>query len=186
MKIFKSIKWRLQIWYGLILVVVLAGFGFTAYQLEWGRQMRRIDDELQRRSNVLGVTLHPPPRGSEPRRLPFDRSLHEAPPADEPPGPPQRLPLEFRLPPQAAGLFDTNDLNGFYFAVRDREGKEIARSGNWPNHTIIREIRSGMIVNAAPRIGQPPAPFNRKNFRELFEFLPSGEKITVVFPSSPK
>ena len=36
MKIFKSIKWRLQIWYGLILVVVLAGFGFTAYQLERG------------------------------------------------------------------------------------------------------------------------------------------------------
>ena len=34
MKIFKSIKWRLQIWYGLILVAVLAGFGFTAYQLE--------------------------------------------------------------------------------------------------------------------------------------------------------
>ena len=38
MKIFKSIKWRLQIWYGLILVVVLAGFGVTAYQLERDRQ----------------------------------------------------------------------------------------------------------------------------------------------------
>ena len=49
MKIFKSIKWRLQIWYGLILVVVLAGFGFTAYQLERGRQLGRIDDELHRR-----------------------------------------------------------------------------------------------------------------------------------------
>ena len=36
----KSIKWRLQIWYGLILVVVLAGFGFTAYQLERGRHVR--------------------------------------------------------------------------------------------------------------------------------------------------
>ena len=40
MKIFKSIKWRLQIWYGLILVVVLAGFGFTAYQLERGPAVR--------------------------------------------------------------------------------------------------------------------------------------------------
>ena len=38
MKIFKSIKWRLQIWYGLILVVVLAGFGFTADLLEQFRQ----------------------------------------------------------------------------------------------------------------------------------------------------
>ncbi len=53
MKIFKSIKWRLQLWYGLILLAVLAGFGFTAGQLEWGRQMRRIDDELHRRVGVL-------------------------------------------------------------------------------------------------------------------------------------
>ena len=58
MKIFKSIKWRLQIWYGLILVVVLAGFGFTAYQLERGRMFGRIDDELHRRFNVLAQALH--------------------------------------------------------------------------------------------------------------------------------
>ena len=58
MRIFKSIKWRLQIWYGLILVLVLAGFGFTAYQLEYGRQMRRVDGELQRRFKTLADMLH--------------------------------------------------------------------------------------------------------------------------------
>ena len=63
MMIFKSIKWRLQIWYGLILVVVLAGFGFTAYQLERGRTLGRIDDELHRRFNVLAQALHRPPGG---------------------------------------------------------------------------------------------------------------------------
>ena len=74
MKIFKSIKWRLQIWYGLILVVVLAGFGFTAYQLERGRQFGRIDDELHRRFGVLANALHrPPPRGPDRRATPFDR-----------------------------------------------------------------------------------------------------------------
>ena len=31
--IFKSIRWRLQIWYGLILFAVLAGFGATAFHL---------------------------------------------------------------------------------------------------------------------------------------------------------
>ena len=66
MKIFKSIKWRLQLWYGLILVVVLAGFGGTAYQLERNRQFRRIDDELHHRIGVLGNALHrPPPRGPD-------------------------------------------------------------------------------------------------------------------------
>ena len=33
--IFNSIRWRLQAWHGLILVAVLAGFGFTAYQVAW-------------------------------------------------------------------------------------------------------------------------------------------------------
>ncbi|HUC85699.1 MAG TPA: hypothetical protein VL970_10950, partial [Candidatus Acidoferrales bacterium] len=49
----KSIKWRLQLWYGLILVAVLAGFGVTAYQLERSRQFRRVDDELHRRFAAL-------------------------------------------------------------------------------------------------------------------------------------
>jgi hypothetical protein len=72
--IFKSIKWRLQLWYGLILVVVLAGFGFTAYQLERNRQFRRIDDELHRRFNVLANALHrPPPRGPDSGEPLFDR-----------------------------------------------------------------------------------------------------------------
>ena len=71
MKIFKSIKWRLQIWYGLILVVVLAGFGFTAYQMERGRLFGQIDQELHRRIGVLGNALHrPPPRGENGNRPP--------------------------------------------------------------------------------------------------------------------
>ena len=56
-----SIRARLQLWYGLILVAVLAGFGATAYQLERGRQMRRIDAELERRANLLATVLRPPP-----------------------------------------------------------------------------------------------------------------------------
>ena len=65
--IFKSIRWRLQIWYGLILMVVLAGFGFTSYQLECGRQFRRIDEELQRRVGMLASVMRQPPgqRGLE-------------------------------------------------------------------------------------------------------------------------
>jgi hypothetical protein len=91
MKIFKSIKWRLQIWYGLILVVVLAGFGFTAYQLERGRQFVRIDDELHRRIGVLANALHrPPPRGTEGNRS----SLLTGPPPGQFPddGPPGQNP----------------------------------------------------------------------------------------------
>src|SRR5208283_351298 len=138
MKIFKSIKWRLQLWYGLILVMVLAGFGFTAYQLEWGRQMRRIDDELPRRVGVLANALHPPPpRGPNPGARPFDR-----PPPDQLPegGPPlQNRPLpEFHLAPEDAHLFDTNDPNNFYYTIislrhTGAHGGLIARTANVPS-----------------------------------------------------
>src|SRR5882724_3739379 len=86
----KSIKWRLQIWYGLILVVVLAGFGFTSYQLERGRQFRRIDDELHQRLEVLKNALHrQQPRGPNANRpfpgQPPRRQNQNEPPSDGPP-----------------------------------------------------------------------------------------------------
>jgi hypothetical protein len=132
MKIFKSIKWRLQIWYGLILVVVLAGFGFTAYQLERGRQFGRMDEELQRRFGILANALHrPPPRGPIAGEPPFYHPPHGQFPGNEPPGQNQRPPFEFHLPPDAAGLFGTNDPNDFYYVIQ-RGGQEIALSTNVP------------------------------------------------------
>ena len=47
--ILKSIRWRLQVWHSLILVIVLTGFGVTAYRVARGNQLRRIDQELQQR-----------------------------------------------------------------------------------------------------------------------------------------
>jgi hypothetical protein len=90
MKVFKSIKWRLQLWYGLILVAVLAGFGITAYQLERNRQFRRIDDELHQRVGVLGNALrrqqprgpnaNRPFPGQPPRRQNLDEPSFDGPP----------------------------------------------------------------------------------------------------------
>src|SRR5947209_6566846 len=102
--LFKSIRWRLQLWYGLILVVVLAGFGLTAYQLQRGRLFRRIDQELQRRTAELAGALRAPPqrpRGPpglnpgepSPNRYPRpDQPMPEGPPPEDPlgEGPPDR------------------------------------------------------------------------------------------------
>src|ERR1019366_8766730 len=85
----KSIKWRLQLWYGLILVAVLVGFGVTAYQLERNRQFRRIDDELHRRFNALAEAIHRPPHGPISGRPPFDDQSGR-PPGQFPNGRPPR------------------------------------------------------------------------------------------------
>jgi heavy metal sensor kinase len=204
--IFKSIKWRLQLWYGLILVLVLVGFGVTAYQLERGRQMRQVDDELQHRFGVLADALHQPHRGPDFGGPPFghpppDPLSGEMPPRQNP-GPP----VEFHLPPIATRLFDTNDSSGFYFVIQSRDGKEIARGGQVPTYVSSELARLTKMLHpanfeppglSAPPSGPPPArmvfgeihsattPFKAlmtqkfSAFEEIFRSLPSGEIILV-------
>jgi two-component system, OmpR family, sensor kinase len=191
MKIFNSIKWRLQIWYGLILVVVLAGFGFTAYQLERGRLFGRIDDELHRRDGMLANALHRPPRGPDgngQRGQPFDRPPPGQFPDDGPPGQNQRPPLEFHLPPEAAGLFGTNDPNDFYFIIEGRNGSELARSDNVPQSEVdfqhrFNERRPASSLDNMP---VPRASLNFQHNRGIFQQLPSGETIYVACSVMPE
>ena len=144
MKIFNSIRWRLQLWYGLILVLVLTGLGTAAYQLERGKLYRQVDAELVHRLNVLAGALHnsqgrPPPhgRGGEgdfgPPNGPPDGGPDGGPegaggpPEDRPDRPPndqrqrgelmpQRL-RNFQIPVHDQYLFDTADTNGFYYVI---------------------------------------------------------------------
>jgi heavy metal sensor kinase len=176
MKIFKSIRWRLQIWYGLILVVVLAGFGFTAHQLERGRQLKDIDDELQRRIGVVATALWPsPPREPDFAGQPFESPPPDRPKFDQSPGndarrqPPQ-MPVKFQLPPRQAGFFDESDTNGFYYVVWNSDGKELARSTNAPAEL------PALSRTFSP---DPPSPQMRGVRREIFVIFPRGETILV-------
>jgi heavy metal sensor kinase len=178
MKIFKSIKWRLQIWYGLILVLVLAGFGFTAYQLERGRLFGQIDQELHQTIGILANTLHrPPPRGPDGNQQSFDGPPPGQFPEDSPPG---QNP-ELHLPPEAAGLFGTNNPNQFYYIIEARDGKELARSANVPPiPAFIYRIKP----QPNPRIRLDSVEF--KNYRENVNVMPSGEIILVGCSIAPE
>ena len=59
--IFQSIRWRLQLWYGLVFLALLAGFGFTAYALLRNVQLRHLDGEFQRRIGPLAGAVRPQP-----------------------------------------------------------------------------------------------------------------------------
>jgi two-component system, OmpR family, sensor kinase len=163
----KSIKWRLQLWYGLILVVVLAGFGFTAYQLERGRLFGRIDDELHHRVEVLaGALRRPPLRGPERGGQPFDRPPPGQFPDDGPPGQNPHPSREFHLPPEAAHFFDTNDPNHFNYVINSRDGKVLA-------HTIdvVQKLAVGDDIG---------------NYQWIHHVLPSGESIEVGCSIAPE
>ena len=82
-----SIRWRLQIWLGILLVGLLVAFGATAWQLEKTERVRRLDDELAKRAVELGVSIRPPDppfmgnrgsrseSGSSQRRRPPDETV---------------------------------------------------------------------------------------------------------------
>jgi two-component system OmpR family sensor kinase len=186
----KSIKWRLQLWYGLILVLVLAGFGFTAYQLERGRLVGRIDNELHRRVGVIANALHrPPPRGLDGNGQPFDRPPPGRFPDDGPPGLTPHPPIEFHMPPGDAGLFGTNDPNNYYFIIEGRDGKELARSDNVPRSEVDFQHRFNLAndLSSLNNLIVPRASLNFKDNRAIFQRLPSGETIYVgcsVIPES--
>ena len=106
---FQSIRWRLQLWYGLLLVAVLAGFGITAYRLESDRMVRRIDEELETRLPPL-VASQRPVRSFERREM-----------------------REFKMKARDALLFDQGGDRSFYYVVWLRDGVEpVTRSSTAP------------------------------------------------------
>ena len=159
MKIFKSIKWRLQLWYGLILVGVLVGFGITALQLERWRQMFWLSANLEHRFAEVVGALHPHPTEGSREQRPDEPPPNQF-PDDGPPGQNPRPPHEFHMPPQFSTLFDPSDPHHFYFIVY--RGDEVFAQST--NAKIFKRLHT--IENNRP--------------------LPSGEFVSVGCSDEPE
>jgi heavy metal sensor kinase len=201
--ILQSIRWRLQLWYGLVFLTVLAGFGVTAYELERSRQLRDLDAEFQRRIGPLSSAFRPPPRQGPPggpgmgRGGPGGRRGQDGPPDGDfqGGGPPEDRPFpgpgdagfRFRIPPDMAALFG-GESNSFYYVVWGRDGKELSRSDAAPQDLPPPPARPGARPLAEPE-GPPPAEFRepppppqvrmRGTIREFFHTLHGGEIVLV-------
>ena len=169
MKIFKSIKWRLQLWYGLILVAVLLALGITAYQLQRQELFGRIDNELQRRVGALADALHGHHPG--PGQRPFDRPPPGEMPSDFPP--PDQGPREFHLPSEDAALFDASDPHEFYYIIWGPDGRELARSTTGPSSYATSETKRHLPSGEIILVGCSIAP-------ELLGLGMTALKLTVV------
>jgi heavy metal sensor kinase len=190
--IFNSIKWRLQAWHALMLIVVLSGFGFTAYHFDRASRLQRIDRELQQRADVVLRSLrevagHPggserrgggPPNG--PRGDFEPPSGRERPgPEGRPPPPPRRkdsegqgdgqmpqLPVP-KLPERDASLFAGGSERAYYFVLFHRIGNAVLKSDTAPEGLTIPERGSNNVFRV------------RGNLRELVEFTPPGEAVVT-------
>jgi heavy metal sensor kinase len=132
MKIFKSIKWRLQIWYGFFLAIVLMGFTGVSYQLESTRQFNNIDRELGYHIGQIIDSMQRPPPPRDPDELP---------PEDQPPDRPFRPDRQrdgLHLPPKTFGTyFDFAGPKGFYYLIWSPDGEELMRSTNAPSELVM-------------------------------------------------
>lgn len=182
MRFFQSIGWRLQLWHGLLLGLVLAGFGFTAWDLRRTEQMRRIDGELEERIAVVvgalrrstGIPNRPPPD-----RQPLDRQKRPPPEENRPPQkrPPaaERPAVANAAPPPEPRLFERELAvfqgglgRQFYYVTWLADGKELLKSTNAPAGLARPE-----------RQGPPRDSRSRGTLRERFHFTPTDECVLV-------
>lgn len=115
MKPFRSIRWRLQIWYGALLAAVLGGLGVTAYEVEAKLRLDRTDDELERLAFAVSAAGRPIPR-----RIGAPEAREDSPPE----------PVLAKL---AEVLSPADVARGFYFAVwRKNQPPHFTASGGAP------------------------------------------------------
>ena len=204
--IFHSIRWRLQAWYGLILVAVLAGFGLTAYHVARDNQLRRIDQDLDLRIKTLFRPQSPgwlperfldqPPDGPrdlslEPRSGQRRNELPGEPRNDRGFGFPDFL-FTVRDAVQRGGTLDPSQTNTFYYVLWQEDGSIVARSPGAPagvpapkhvgtaGSQAFRQrdaFKKGSLVNVGPDV--PSEARTRGQMREMFRFLPRGQCVLV-------
>lgn len=166
--IFHSIKWRLQAWYAVLLIVVLAGFGATAYQLDRLSRFQRVDRELQRRADLVLGSLRPSAGpGRYPREggpTPFSAAPGEPPTSEaRPPDGGPGLARPPRFTERDLALF-SGETNAYYFVLFHREGRVLARSESAPDGLTL-----------PPRMRGPAYNRIRDTRRELVAFTPPGD-----------
>jgi two-component system, OmpR family, sensor kinase len=160
----KSIRWRLQLWYALILLLVVAGFASTLYYQIGRARLDEIDADLHAAARALEGSLrvlpphvldpkHPPKKG--PKKGP------RFPPADH-------LLRELRLPPQLRQHEDGGP--DLYFAIWRDDGRLI-RSTPMPTTPPVPEW--------IPPPGAPPFLRQRDSLRELILAGPRGTIVLV-------
>jgi two-component system, OmpR family, sensor kinase len=156
MSIRNSIRYRIQVWHGSLLLAVCAGFGITAYQLERANLMRHVDQELETRLGVLtnALSREGGGRGSRPPPPPEG----ETPPKDRP------RPPGFRSD-EVIALFSYGEQPSFFYQAWSRHGGEIARSATAPDGIPLPDVTRVFGKSIRTRDG----------FREVYLFTPPGE-----------
>lgn len=157
----KSLLWRIQLWHGLLLTLLVVGFGFAAWRYESATTMQRAQDDIRTKLGVVMGTM-PGPRASTstlPRQRIERRSEHF-----------DKLAL----------AFNESDPEGptFYIISWRPDGRVVAQSPDTPADIVRPEPPSQDTGSIAER--------SFGEFRESFMFTPGGDSILVGRSIAPE
>ena len=159
MKLFHSIRWRLQLWHGLLLALVLTGFGFTAWELQRADELSRIDQELELRilsriDQELELRIETAADATHPGKAPTRPRLE----APLPPGL-----RDVHLPEREMRTFEGPFGSVFYYVVWLPDGRILSRSDAVPSDVPCPEP-----------VAEPHSARLRGTLRECFHFSHQG------------
>ena len=125
--VFHSLRWRLQLWHGAILLLAVLAFCLTAYRLAWNNQLRHLDKALAQNEWAVfhGLMVASRPEGAANASVPPERVV-------------ERLRAgPITLPADTAARFSGTEPGYLYFAIYDRDGKQLLRSENLPSDISV-------------------------------------------------
>ncbi len=167
--ILHSIRFRLQIWHGLILLAVLTGFGAMAHRMAWDDELRAVDRELEQRAAMLFRPMGPRP----------------GPPGERPPGGLMPPPPFARREGQARLIQSIEEASGgpYYFVFFDTDGSVLKSTAQEPipmPETLAATRAHG------PFPAMAGAARTRGTNRESYRVLPFGDMMLVGRSIAPE
>ncbi|MBP6600343.1 MAG: HAMP domain-containing protein [Verrucomicrobiales bacterium] len=149
---FQSLRWRLQAWHGLLLVIVIVGFTVPTYHFAKESQTQRTDRELGRMERGLIRSLmdviqgfQPDEKGGANRQerpmLPFSEFL-------------LRLIASSPQPPDSVvEQFQGTEPGYTYYSIRDRNDQVILQSENAPNDMVFLPVPESETIEVIRNVG---------------------------------
>lgn len=134
-RIVGSLRWRLQLWHALILLLVITALCLLAWRVASDDRMRRVDRELGRFERTLFGTVMRPKNGEETRKEDSPPSFAEIRERFRTLQPDDTWPNSLRA------LFDPTRTEDPYYALWDDDGELLFRSANAPAEIAIPRTR---------------------------------------------
>jgi heavy metal sensor kinase len=144
-----SIRWRVQLWHALILLIAIGALCAAVFRFQWESELRRIDRELngKKREVLFGLGTANAGRPAPPEEMLEKLSRGEV-----------------SLPAVITSGYQGNAPGYAYFSFRDRAGRVLLQSPNAPADVLV------LAVPAAGFIEESRTIFRRRESSSAADF----------------